>query len=518
MKIDRILIAQPGVASANPHYANLIHKYNVKIDFKPFFSMVPLSVREFRAQKVNIPDYTAIVFTSKGTIDAFFKLCLEQRIKIPDSQKYFCTSENISYYLQKHIIYRKRKIFYGDGTFASVVRLAKADKHKDDKFLLASPDHIYPEWISMFQETKLKFASAVVAKFVDNDLKDLNLNDYQLIAFYNALDITSLKNNFPNYKPGDTKFVAFGSGIRKAMDEAGLKYAIGGPTTEFQSLASALEKLIVEPDFKQTIMPVEKKPAAQPTAQKPAPKAAEKPAPAKPATPKPAAPKPEVKKEAPKPAVAKPAEKPAVKKTAPTPKPAAKPAAKKNVPAKKAAVKPAVKKQVAKPAAKKNVPSKKVVAKPAVKKSAPAKKSASKTAVKKSSPAKKVAAKKSAAKPVAKKSVPAKKVASKPAAKPAAKKAVPAKKNASKPAAKKAIAKAVPAKKVASKPAAKPAAKKAVAAKKNAPKPAAKKAVAKAVAKKPVAKKTVVKKTVKKQVAKAASKTKKPVAKKAGKR
>ena len=480
MKIDRILIAQPGVASANPHYANLIHKYNVKIDFKPFFSMVPLSVREFRAQKVNIPDYTAIVFTSKGTIDAFFKLCLEQRIKIPDSQKYFCTSENISYYLQKHIIYRKRKIFYGDGTFASVVRLAKADKHKDDKFLLASPDHIYPEWISMFQETKLKFASAVVAKFVDNDLKDLNLNDYQLIAFYNALDITSLKNNFPNYKPGDTKFVAFGSGIRKAMDEAGLKYAIGGPTTEFQSLASALEKLIVEPDFKQTIMPVEKKPVA-------APKAAEKPAPAKPAAPKPAASKPEVKKdvtkpaenkpvakpevkkEAPKPAVEKPtvqkpAEKPAVKKTAPTPKPAAKPAAKtaakKNVPAKKAAVKPAVKKQVAKSAAKKNVPSKKVVAKPAVKKSAPSKKVVAKPAVKKSAHAKKVA----------------------------------------------------------SKPAAKPAAKKAVATKKNAPKPAAKKAIAKAVAKKPAAKKTVVKKSVKKQVAKAASKTKKPVANKAGKR
>ncbi|MBR4806185.1 MAG: uroporphyrinogen-III synthase [Bacteroidales bacterium] len=374
MKIDRILIAQPGVASANPHYANLIHKYNVKIDFKPFFSMVPLSVREFRAQKVNIPDYTAIVFTSKGTIDAFFKLCLEQRIKIPDSQKYFCTSENISYYLQKHIIYRKRKIFYGDGTFASVVRLAKADKHKDDKFLLASPDHIYPEWISMFQETKLKFASAVVAKFVDNDLKDLNRNDYQLIAFYNALDITSLKNNFPNYKPGDTKFVAFGSGIRKAMDEAGLKYAIGGPTTEFQSLASALEKLIVEPDFKQTIMPVEKKPVAQPTAQKPAPKPTENKPVAKPSTKpevkkdvakpteqKPVA-KPEVKKDAQKPAVEKPTvQKPApskpaapkvdAKKAAPakkaTPKPAANPAAKKNVPAKKAAVKPAVKKQVA---------------------------------------------------------------------------------------------------------------------------------------------------------------------------
>lgn len=459
MKIDRILIAQPGVASANPHYANLIHKYNVKIDFKPFFSMVPLSVREFRAQKVNIPDYTAIVFTSKGTIDAFFKLCLEQRIKIPDSQKYFCTSENISYYLQKHIIYRKRKIFYGDGTFASVVRLAKADKHKDDKFLLASPDHIYPEWISMFQETKLKFASAVVAKFVDNDLKDLNLNDYQLIAFYNALDITSLKNNFPNYKPGDTKFVAFGSGIRKAMDEAGLKYAIGGPTTEFPSLANALEKLIVEPDFKQTIMPVEKKPAApQPTAPKPSPKPTPKPTENKPVA-KPEVKKAEpVKKETPKPA-AKPAVKPAVKKqvakkTAPAKKSAPKAAVKKNTPAKKSAPKSASKKTAAKPAAKKNIPSKKNTSKPATKKVAP---------------------KKAAAKPVAKKNVPAKKKAPKPVAKKIV---------AKKTAAKKAIVKK-----------------------------AVKKQVAKVAGKKAVAKKVAVKKIVPSK-----SKTKKPVAKKAGKR
>ena len=419
MKIDRILIAQPGVASANPHYANLIHKYNVKIDFKPFFSMVPLSVREFRAQKVNIPDYTAIVFTSKGTIDAFFKLCLEQRIKIPDSQKYFCTSENISYYLQKHIIYRKRKIFYGDGTFASVVKLAKAEKHKDDKFLLASPDHIYPEWISMFQETKLKFASAVVAKFVDNDLKDLNLNDYQIIAFYNALDITSLKNNFPNYKPGDTKFVAFGSGIRKAMTEAGLNYAIGGPTSEFPSLANALEKLIVEPDFKQTIMPAEKKPVvAKPAEPVKAKKVAE---------PKPVAPKVEVKKVAPKKAAVKPAVKKQVAK--PTAKKVvAKPAAKKSAP-KKAAVKPAVKKQVAKPTAKK------VVVKPAAKKSAPAKKNTPKPATKK------VAPKKAAPKPVAKKVV-----AKKPAAKKAiVKKAV--KKQVTKVTSKKTVAKKVAVKK-----------------------------------------------------------------------
>ena len=318
MKINKILIAQPGVASANPHYANLIKKYNVQIDFRPFFSMIPLSLREFRAQKINIPDYTAIVFTSKGTIDAFFQLCAEQRIKIPDSQKYFCTSESLSYYLQKHIIYRKRKIFFGDRTFASVVRLAKADKHKDEKILIASPDRIYPEWIQMFREANLKFASAVVAKFIDNNIKDLKLSDYQLIAFYNALDVTSLKNNFPQYKQQNTKFIAFGAGIRRAMQEAGLDYAIGGPTKEFPSLANALEQLILNPEFKQTIMPEEpasKKAAEKPATKKVAAKPAAKKVAAKPATKKVTA-KPTTKKVAAKPAVKKVAAKPATKKVA----------------------------------------------------------------------------------------------------------------------------------------------------------------------------------------------------------
>ena len=313
MKINKILIAQPGVASANPHYINLMKKYNVQIDFRPFFSMIPLTVREFRAQKINIPDYSAIVFTSKGTIDAFFQLCAEMRIKVPDSQKYFCTSEVLSYYLQKHIIYRKRKIFFGDGTFASVVKLAKLDKHKNESILIASPDHIYPEWIQLFKEAKLNFAPAVVAKFVDNNLKDLKLEDYQLIAFYNALDVRSLNTNFPQFKQKDTKFVAFGASIRKAMRDAGLKYAIGGPTPEFPALANALEKLVQNPDFKQTVLPdepVEKK--------APAKKAPVKKAPAKKAeVKKPAAKAPAKKVEAKKPAAKAPAKKAPAKKTAP---------------------------------------------------------------------------------------------------------------------------------------------------------------------------------------------------------
>ena len=361
MKIKKILVAQPGVASANPHYINLMKKYNVQIDFRPFFSLIPLTLREFRAQKIEITDYSAIVFTSKGTIDAFFQLCAQLRIKVPDSQKYFCTSESLSYYLQKHIIYRKRKIFFGDGTFASVVKLAKADKHKNESVLIASPDHIYPEWIEMFKESKLKFAPAVVAKFVDNDLKDLKLEDYQIIAFYNALDVASLKNNFPSYKQNDTKFVAFGAGIRKAMREAGLTYAIGGPTPEFPALAQALEKLIENPDFVQTQLPVDPEPA-KPAAKAPAKKAAPATKPATKAPEKKAAPaaKPAAKAPAKKAApAAKPAAKAPAKKAAPATKPAAKAPAKKAAPAAKPAAKapakkaPAAKSATKKPAAKK---------------------------------------------------------------------------------------------------------------------------------------------------------------------
>ena len=178
----------------------------------------------------------------------------------------------------------------------------------------------------MFKESKLKFAPAVVAKFVDNDLKDLKLEDYQIIAFYNALDVASLKNNFPSYKQNDTKFVAFGAGIRKAMREAGLTYAIGGPTPEFPALAQALEKLIENPDFVQTQLPVDPEPAkkaapaAKPAAKAPAKKAA-------PAT-KPAAKAPAKKAPAAKPAAKAPAKKAPAAKSA-TKKPAAKKAGKK---------------------------------------------------------------------------------------------------------------------------------------------------------------------------------------------
>ncbi|HNY05150.1 MAG TPA: uroporphyrinogen-III synthase [Candidatus Egerieousia sp.] len=248
MKINKILISQPEQAGANPHYTNLVNKYGVIIDFRPFFKLEPLSLREFRTQKINIPDYTAIVFTAKASIDAFFQLCEEQRYKVPESLKYFCIGENIAYYLQKHIVYRKRKIFFGDGTFDSIVKNAINEKHRDENFLIATADHLRPEWSKIFEQAKLKFSSAVFVKVVNSDLKTTDLSKYQLIAFYSALDVASLKANYPEYKQGDTMFVTFGNIAQKAMQEANLRTTLAGPVATCPSMASAIEYCINNTD------------------------------------------------------------------------------------------------------------------------------------------------------------------------------------------------------------------------------------------------------------------------------
>ncbi len=249
MKINRILIAQPEQAAKNPQYINLAKKHNVSIDFRPFFSIVPVSLREFRGQKINIADYTAIVFSSKGTVDAFFKLCEESRFKVPDSQKYFCTTEAIALYLQKHIVYRKRKIFFGTGTMDSVAAIAKVEKHNKEKFLITTPDHPYPEWEKIFEKAGLDYSSAIVARFENSDLHDLDLNDYQIIAFYNALDVRSLFYNFPKFKQKNTRFIVYGAATHTATDKAGISISMTFPSPKYPSLAAAIEDCILNPDI-----------------------------------------------------------------------------------------------------------------------------------------------------------------------------------------------------------------------------------------------------------------------------
>ncbi len=238
MKVTNILISQPAPQNTNP-YADIINKYGVTVDFQPFFRVEPLTAKEFRTQKINILDYTAIVFTARTTIDAFFRLCEELRVTVPETMKYFCSSEAIALYLQKHIVYRKRKIFFGNGTTASILD-SIGQKHKDENFLLATADTNKADLHKLFVKTKLKHESAVFIKTINSDLSALDLSKYQMVVFYSPSDITSLRENFPEFEQKKLMFATFGPATAKAMKTAKLNTTIIAPTPEAPSIAKAL--------------------------------------------------------------------------------------------------------------------------------------------------------------------------------------------------------------------------------------------------------------------------------------
>lgn len=222
-------------------YEPLQSNFGAEIEFRPFFLIEPLTSREFREQKINLPDYTAIVFSSRAAIDAYFKLAEELRFKVPETMKYFCTTELVANYLQKHIVYRKRKIFFGNGTPDSVVTLI-GPKHKGEKFLVTKSAGANAEAItSLFGKAGLDFVEAELVKSVTQDLHDLDIASYDIVAFYNPADVKSLFENFPDFKQGDIKFMGYGKSIAKAMEEAGLRIDIKGPTPEAPSAAKAIE-------------------------------------------------------------------------------------------------------------------------------------------------------------------------------------------------------------------------------------------------------------------------------------
>ena len=240
MNIKKILVSQnaPRVLT---QYEAVSEKFGVTFDFRPFFKIEPLSSREFRAQRINVLDYTAIVFSSRHAIDAFFSLAEELRAKIPETMKYFCTTEAVAMYLQKHIVYRKRKIFYGTGTPESVVALI-GPKHKGENFLIAMSDSASSEALtSLFQANHLQYTTGVFVKSVSQDLKELDLASYDMIVFYNPADVKSLQENFPDFQQGDIKMVSYGRSIVRAMEEAGLRIDVKAPSPEAPSVASAIE-------------------------------------------------------------------------------------------------------------------------------------------------------------------------------------------------------------------------------------------------------------------------------------
>ena len=240
MNIKKILVSQnaPRILS---QYQTVSEKFGVTFDFRPFFKIEPLTSREFRAQRINVLDYTAVVFSSRHVIDAFFSLAEELRAKIPETMKYFCTTEAVAMYLQKHIVYRKRKIFYGTGTPESVVALI-GPKHRGEKFLIAMSDSASSDALtSLLAANRLQYTTGVFVKSVSQDLKDLDLNSYDMVVFYHPADVKSLAENFPDFRQGEMKMVAYGRSIVRSMEEAGFRIDVKAPSPEAPSVASAIE-------------------------------------------------------------------------------------------------------------------------------------------------------------------------------------------------------------------------------------------------------------------------------------
>ena len=208
--------------------------------FRPFIKVEGLTAKEFRQQKVSILDHTAIIFTARTAIDHFFRLCEEMRISIPDTMKYFCTSETIANYLQKYIIYRKRKIFSGKtGKLADL--LPAMIKHKNEKYLLAVSDVNNGSESEILSNNKLNFTRGVMYRTVSNDFKPDEAFDYDMLVFFSPQGIESLLKNFPEFKQGDIKIDTFGSTTAQAVKNAGLRLDIEAPSPEAPSMTAALD-------------------------------------------------------------------------------------------------------------------------------------------------------------------------------------------------------------------------------------------------------------------------------------
>lgn len=244
MQIKKVIISQSTPKVIQP-YEDLGAKYGITIDFVPFFTIQPVTSKEIRSQRCNVGDYSAIVFSSRTTIDAFFSLCEELRVKIPDTMKYFCTNEKVANYLQKHIVYRKRKIFFGDGTPSSILGLITA-KHKDDNFLIITSDSLVNSVTRVFDGTSYKFSSAMFAKSVPSDLSSVDIDSYDAIVMYNKTDVASLKQNFPGFTQGEKAIVTYGAStsLKNAVAEAGLTETINAPSEKCPSVIAAIESIL----------------------------------------------------------------------------------------------------------------------------------------------------------------------------------------------------------------------------------------------------------------------------------
>jgi len=232
-------VSQPTPAGTERSpYSELADKYQLEIDFRPFIKIEGVTAREFRTYKVDILEHAAVFLTGRTAADHFFRICEEMRISVPDTMRYFCTSESIANYLQKYIVYRKRKIFFG----AKIDELfTLMQKHQDDKILLPLSDPHKPEIPKLLDKKNFKYTKVILYRTVSSKLPDINISDYDLLAFYSPTEIKSLFQNFPGYQQGETRIACFGPTTVKAARSAHLRVDIQAPRAHMPSLTMAIE-------------------------------------------------------------------------------------------------------------------------------------------------------------------------------------------------------------------------------------------------------------------------------------
>lgn len=246
MKIKKILVSQPKPSSDKSPYFDIAARHGVEMVFRPFIKVEGLSAREFRQQKINITDFSAVIFTARTAIDHFFRLCEEMRLTIPDTMKYFCTTESIALYLQKYIVYRKRKIFHGEtGKLADM--LPSLTKHNKETFLYAVSDvHKNDTNAEILDKAKINYTKAVMYRTVSNDFTPDEPFDYDMLLFFSPAGIDSLLKNFPEFKQGDIQVGCFGASTAKAIEEAGLRLDLSAPSPKAPSITAALDLFLKE--------------------------------------------------------------------------------------------------------------------------------------------------------------------------------------------------------------------------------------------------------------------------------
>ena len=243
LNIKRLLVSQPKPTSEKSPYFDLAEKYGVEIEFRPFIKVEPLTSKEFRQQRISILDYSAVVFTARTGIDHFFRLCDELRVTIPETMKYFCMSESIAVYLQKYIVYRKRKIFFGaSGKLDDLITIIA--KHPKEKYLVPVSDVHKDDLRLKLEAKKIDFTEAVMYRTVSNDFKADESFDYDMLVFFSPAGISSLLKNFPNFNQKDIRIGCFGPTTAKAVKDAGLRLDVEAPTPEAPSMTAALEQYL----------------------------------------------------------------------------------------------------------------------------------------------------------------------------------------------------------------------------------------------------------------------------------